>query len=83
VKGTLPNSDPFIVMVSTPHVPEGLFEKIEREPDVTCIYKRIFLDYSYGLDKIYTKDEIDKPRYHLHLFFSHMVYTDNTEFTYI
>lgn len=55
-------SDPFIVMVSTPYAPEGLFEKIEREPEETCIYKRIFMDYTYGLDKIYTKEEIEKAK---------------------
>ena len=55
-------SDPFIVMVSTPYVPDGLFAKIEKEPFESCIYKKIFLDYTYGLDKIYTKTEIDKAR---------------------
>ena len=48
-------SNPWIVMVSTPNAPEGLFEKIEREPEDTCLYKRLFLDYTYGLDRIYTR----------------------------
>jgi hypothetical protein len=52
-------SNPWIVMVSTPpNAPEGLFEKIEREPENTCLYKRLFLDYTYGIDKIYTREEI-------------------------
>jgi hypothetical protein len=51
-------SNPWIIMVSTPNAPEGLFEKIEREPEHTCLYKRLFLDYTYGLDKIYTREEI-------------------------
>jgi hypothetical protein len=55
-------SDPFIVMVSTPNAPGGLFQKIEQKPDDTCIYKKIFLDYTYGLGKIYTKEEIEKAR---------------------
>ena len=55
-------SDPFIVMVSTPNAPGGLFEKIERESFDTCIYKKISLDYNYGLNKIYTKAEIDKAK---------------------
>ncbi len=42
------------VMVSTFNAPDGLFEKIERESEKTCFYKRLFLDYTYGLDKIYT-----------------------------
>ena len=55
-------SNPFIVMVSTPNAPNGLFEKIEKEPEETCIYKRLLLDYSYGLDKIYTREEIEKAK---------------------
>ena len=49
-------------MVSTPNAPDGLFEKIEREPEDTCLYKRLFLDYTYGLDKIYTREEIEKAK---------------------
>jgi hypothetical protein len=55
-------SNPFIVMVSTPNAPGGLFERIEKEPFETCIYKKIFLDYTYGLGKIYTEEEIAKAR---------------------
>jgi hypothetical protein len=49
-------------MVSTPYAPDGLFDSIEKEPDETCIYKRILLDYTYGLDKIYTREEIEKAK---------------------
>ena len=59
-------SNPWIVMVSTPNAPDGLFEKIEREPEDTCLYKRLFLDYTYGLDRIYTREEIEKAK-HLQL----------------
>jgi hypothetical protein len=55
-------SDPYIVMVSTPNAPNGLFESIEKEPFESCIYKKIFLDYTYGADKIYSKEEIDKAK---------------------
>jgi hypothetical protein len=55
-------SDPYIILVSTPNAPGGLFEKIEKEPESTCIYKRLKMDYSYGLGKIYTKEEIAKAR---------------------
>jgi hypothetical protein len=51
-------SDPHIVMVSTPNAPEGLFERIEKEPGQSCLYKRIFLDYTYDVNRIYSKDEI-------------------------
>ena len=49
-------------MVSTPYAPDGLFDSIEKEPDESCIYKRILLDYTYGLDKIYTREEIEKAK---------------------
>src|ERR687888_2194179 len=55
-------SDPYIVLVSTPNAPDGLFERIEKESEDTCIYKRIFLDYTYGIGKIYTADEIEKAK---------------------
>ena len=51
-------SNPWIVMVSTPNAPDGLFEKLEREAEDTCLYKRLFLDYTYGIEKIYTREEI-------------------------
>ena len=49
-------------MVSTPNAPDGLFERIEREPEHTCLYKRLFLDYTYGLERIYTREEIEKAK---------------------
>jgi hypothetical protein len=52
-------SDPYIVMVSTPNAPQGLFERIEKEPFDKC---KMFLDYTYGLNKIYTKEETDKAK---------------------
>jgi hypothetical protein len=53
-------SDCYIVMVSTPNAPDGLFEKIDKEPEDTRIYNPLKLDYTYGLGKIYTVKEIDK-----------------------
>src|ERR671937_1556541 len=55
-------SNPYIVMVSTPNAPDGLFERIEKESEETCIYKRLFMDYTYGIGKIYTQEEIDKAK---------------------
>jgi late competence protein required for DNA uptake (superfamily II DNA/RNA helicase) len=34
-------SNPYIVMVSTPNVPDGLFERTEKESEDACLYKRI------------------------------------------
>ena len=53
-------SNPFIVMTSTPNAPNSLFWKIEQEKETECIYQRLKLDYTYGLNKIYTKEEIEK-----------------------
>jgi hypothetical protein len=55
-------SNPYIAMVSTPNAPEGLFERIEKEAEDTCLYKRIFLDYTYGIGKIYTAEKIEKAK---------------------
>ena len=55
-------SNPHIVMVSTPNAPGGLFENVEKESEEICIYKRLKLDYTYGIDKIYTREEIEKAK---------------------
>jgi hypothetical protein len=55
-------SNPYTVMVSTPNAPNGLFEKIEKVSEESCIYHRLFMDYTYGLDKIYTRGEIEKAK---------------------
>jgi hypothetical protein len=49
-------------MISTPNSPGGLFDTMEREPEDTCMYKRIHLDYTHGLGKIYTLEEIEKAK---------------------
>jgi hypothetical protein len=55
-------SNLYIVMVSTPNAPDGLFGRIEKESEDMCLYKRIFLDYTYGIGKTYTKEEIEKAK---------------------
>ena len=55
-------SNPFIVMVSTPANPGGLFQKIEQEGFEKSIYKKIFLDYTYGLGKIYSSQDIENAK---------------------
>jgi hypothetical protein len=49
-------------MVSTPNAPEGLFQRIEEEPEETCLYCRLYLDYTYGIGGIYTEEEIEKAK---------------------
>jgi hypothetical protein len=52
-KRYIAKSDPYIVMASTPNAPDSLFEHIEKEDEETCLYKRLLLDYTYGLGKIH------------------------------
>ena len=63
MNATSAKSDPYIVTVSTPDAPGGLFYQIENEPEDTCLYKRLKLDYTYGLGKIYTEKEIEKVKH--------------------
>ena len=55
-------SNPYIVLASTPNKPGSLFDRIEHESETDCIYNRLKLDYTFGLGKIYTKEEIDKAK---------------------
>ena len=50
-EGYIPKTNPRIIMVSTPDRPDGLFATMEREADNG--YTKLFLDYTYGLGKIY------------------------------
>ncbi|MGA8565319.1 MAG: hypothetical protein WB587_11265 [Nitrososphaeraceae archaeon] len=56
-------SDPYIVMVSTPNAPGGLFYNIEAEPEDTCLYKRLKLSWEVGLGKIYSQEEIENAKH--------------------
>ncbi len=58
-----PNSDPTVVLVSTPNAPNGLFQQIELEPN--SLYYKFFLDYHYGLEgphPIYSEEQIEKAK---------------------
>ncbi len=48
------------IMVSTPKVPGGLFERIEK--DTSSKYAKLKLDYTYGLGTIFDKAFIEKKR---------------------
>ena len=45
-----------IVFVSTPNMPDGLMQSVEKEGND---YKKLRLDYTVGLHKIYTLEEIE------------------------
>lgn len=61
-------SFPFIVMVSTSNAtsnatskaPGGLLERIGKDSERECLYKRLKTDYNYELEKIYAKQKIQK-----------------------
>jgi hypothetical protein len=58
-----PNSDPHIVLVSTPKAPGGLMQQIELESD--SLYHKLFFDYHHGLQgpyPIYSQTQIDIAR---------------------
>jgi len=55
-------SNPYIIMISAPNAPGMLFDKINREPEEQCIYKRLRLDYTYGLNKFYSNEDIAQAR---------------------
>ena len=51
---------PWIVMVSTPNRPGGLFDTMEREQNSN--YQRIYFHYTRGINKIYNETEIQKEK---------------------
>ena len=58
-----PNSDPHIVLVSTPKAPGGLMQQIELESE--SLYHKLFFDYHFGLEvpyPIYPRIQIGKAR---------------------
>jgi hypothetical protein len=58
-----PNSDPHIVLVSTPKAPGGLMQQIELEQD--SLYYKLKFDYRYGLEgpyPIYSEEQIANAR---------------------
>jgi hypothetical protein len=60
-------SDLYIVMVSTPNAPDGLFERIEKEPEEACIYKRLFWIILMALVRYTLQKKLKKLNNHLHL----------------
>ncbi|HET7643157.1 MAG TPA: hypothetical protein VFK40_06590 [Nitrososphaeraceae archaeon] len=51
-----------IILTSTPNQPEYLFNKIERDEIFKGFFNKLFLDYSYGLNKIYDSDLLKEKR---------------------
>jgi len=51
-----------IILTSTPNKPDSLFHKIERNEIFKGFFKKIFLDYTYGLGKIYDTAFIEREK---------------------
>lgn len=58
VEGYIAKSRPTIVIFSTPNIPGIMYEQIMEESERTCLYKRYFMPYQVGLDKVYTREDI-------------------------
>jgi hypothetical protein len=56
----VPKSNPYLIAVSTPNKPGDLMDQIMKQPFDSSPFKKVFLDWSYGIDKIYDKLDIDK-----------------------
>jgi hypothetical protein len=59
-----PNSDPTIVLVSTPKAPGDLMQQIDLEED--SLYHKLRFDYHYGLEgpyPIYSEEQIRQANY--------------------
>lgn len=56
----VPKSNPYLIAVSTPNKSGDLMEQIMKEPIETSPFKKLWLDWTYGADKIYTRKEIEK-----------------------
>src|ERR1044072_540981 len=53
-------SDCKIIMVSTPHRPDGLFHAIENDERFKGFFKKLLMLYQKGLDKIFDRKQIAK-----------------------
>lgn len=64
-RGYIVKTQPWIVMVSTPHAPNSLFHRIEQMPsDEDAGFKRLHYLYPRGLGKIYKQDFIEEEKRH-------------------
>lgn len=53
-------TNPFIIWVSTPYYPRGVFFDIGNEAQ--CRYKRFWMDYKRGLNRIYSEEDIEEQK---------------------
>jgi hypothetical protein len=56
----VPASNPFLICVSTPNKPGDFMDQILSEPYETSPFKKILLDWTYGIGKTYDEADILK-----------------------
>jgi terminase large subunit-like protein len=62
-RGYIVKTNPWIIMVSTPHEPNSLFHRIEQmRTDEEAGFKRLQFLYNRGLGKIYQEADIEKEK---------------------
>lgn len=57
VERYIPKSNPHIVLVSTPNLPSGLYERLDQDPNSRYLTFRF--NYEWGLNKIYDPAQIE------------------------
>lgn len=57
VERYIPKSSPWIILVSTPNLPGGLYERLDTDPNNR--YHTFRFNYEWGLDKIYDPAQIE------------------------
>lgn len=60
VERYIAKSDPYIILVSTPNLPGGLFDTMDRDPNSR--YYTLRFNYEWGLGKIYDYDQIENAK---------------------
>jgi hypothetical protein len=56
----IPKSNPYLLAVSTPNKPNDAMDRLLKEPFETTPWKVIKLDWTYGVNQIYSQEDIDK-----------------------
>jgi hypothetical protein len=55
-------SDSMVALTSTPSHEGDLMDEIRKEPEESCMFKRLYVDYTVALDKLFTLDEINNAK---------------------
>src|SRR5215204_4616674 len=55
-------SDAMVALTSTPNHEGDLMDEVRKEPEETCMFKRLYMDYTVALDKLFTLDEINSAK---------------------